>query len=59
MFGAPPKEFYTAYHELIPKENGFEERHKLYKLYHFMNHYSIFGKAYRNQCMEILQDLTK
>ena len=30
------QEFYRAYHELIPKEPGFDSRRKLYLLYHYL-----------------------
>lgn len=39
MFGGFTKEFYDAYHSLIPKEPGFETRHKLYLLFHYLNHW--------------------
>jgi len=54
MFGGFSREFYDAYHTLIPKAEGFEERQRLYRLYHFLNHYNIFGEGYRGACLEIL-----
>ncbi len=30
--------FYAAYHELIPRAPGFEQRAELYRLYHYLNH---------------------
>lgn len=39
MFGGFSNEFYKNYHEEIPKESGFEERHLLYKLFHNLNHW--------------------
>mmetsp|Transcript_3099 Transcript_3099/g.11150 ORF Transcript_3099/g.11150 Transcript_3099/m.11150 type:complete len:213 (+) Transcript_3099:776-1414(+) len=50
--------FYEAYHELIPKEPGFERRKKLYLLYHYLNHYNLFGGGYYSQCTSLLSDLT-
>lgn len=41
MFGGFTKEFYDAYHSLIPKEPGFETRHKLYLLFHYLNHWYV------------------
>src|SRR6185312_1517917 len=55
MFGAPPSGFYEAYHALIPKDIGFEQRHQLYQLYHYLNHYNIFGRSYRSSCVSILR----
>ena len=39
MFGGFSREFYVAYHKLIPKQPGFEERHQLYRLFHYLNHW--------------------
>ena len=39
MFGFS-SDFLSAYHEVIPKaQPGFEARHKLYQLFHYMNHW--------------------
>ncbi|XP_075221080.1 ketosamine-3-kinase-like isoform X3 [Lycorma delicatula] len=38
MFGGFSKSFYDAYHKRIPKAPGFEARHKLYTLFHYLNH---------------------
>lgn len=39
MFGGFNKQFYDAYHSLIPKAPGFAIRHKLYTLFHYINHW--------------------
>ena len=41
MFGGFTKQFYDAYHELIPKAPGFDVRHKLYTLFHYINHWYV------------------
>lgn len=46
--------FYNAYFEVIPKQPGFEERAELYKLYHYLNHYNLFGSGYRSSCTSII-----
>lgn len=51
--------FWEAYHELIPKAPGFEDRKQLYLLYHYLNHYNLFGGGYYNQSYSILEGLTK
>jgi len=51
--------FWNAYHDLIPKAPGFEERHLIYTLYHYLNHYNLFGSGYYSQCSSILTRLTK
>lgn len=59
MFGTMSPEFHAAYHALIPKEKGFKERQHLYQLYHYLNHYSLFGGSYRESCMHTLRKLVK
>ena len=39
MFGGFTSKFYDAYHHLIPKAPGFPTRHKLYVLFHYINHW--------------------
>ena len=41
MFGGFSKQFYDAYHKLIPKAPGFAIRHKLYTLFHYINHWYV------------------
>eukprot|EP00271_Cylindrocystis_brebissonii_P007256 TRINITY_DN20576_c0_g1_i1.p1 TRINITY_DN20576_c0_g1~~TRINITY_DN20576_c0_g1_i1.p1 ORF type:complete len:368 (+),score=32.31 TRINITY_DN20576_c0_g1_i1:36-1139(+) len=50
--------FYNAYFEVLPKEPGFQERAELYKLYHYLNHYNLFGSGYRSSCMSIISRFT-
>lgn len=54
MFGGFSSEFFGAYHELIPAASGLEERVLVYQLYHYLNHYLLFGKSYRAACVRIL-----
>ncbi|KAG1675279.1 hypothetical protein FOA52_016311 [Chlamydomonas sp. UWO 241] len=49
--------FWTAYHEVIPRAPGFDDRHALYTLYHMLNHYNMFGSGYRGQCTSIMRRL--
>ncbi len=51
--------FWQAYHGTMPRQPGFDARAKLYRLYHYLNHYNLFGDGYRGQCVEIMQELTK
>ncbi|PIN16242.1 putative kinase [Handroanthus impetiginosus] len=48
--------FYNAYFEVMPKQPGFEKRRDLYKLYHYLNHYNLFGSGYRSSAMSIIDD---
>lgn len=52
--------FYDAYFEVLPKqEQGFEERRQLYLLYHYLNHYNLFGGGYKSQCVSIMKNLLR
>ncbi|KAI3940341.1 hypothetical protein MKW98_024748 [Papaver atlanticum] len=52
-FGGP---FYSSYFEVMPKQQGFEKRRDLYMLYHYLNHYNLFGSGYRSSAMSIIDD---
>ena len=55
MFGGFSSRFFNAYHSINPKIPGWEERNKLYQLYHVLNHYYLFGGSYRHQAIQIAQ----
>ncbi|KAK7274615.1 hypothetical protein RIF29_15711 [Crotalaria pallida] len=48
--------FYNSYFEVMPKQPGFEKRRDLYMLYHYLNHYNLFGSGYRSSSMSIIDD---
>ncbi|KAF7062093.1 hypothetical protein CFC21_068731 [Triticum aestivum] len=48
-------EFYRSYFEVMPKQPGFEKRRDLYLLYHYLNHYNLFGSGYRSSAMSIIE----
>ncbi|KAG7018966.1 Protein-ribulosamine 3-kinase, chloroplastic [Cucurbita argyrosperma subsp. argyrosperma] len=48
--------FYDAYFQVMPKQPGFEKRRDLYLLYHYLNHYNLFGSGYRSSAMSIIDD---
>ncbi|EDO41346.1 predicted protein [Nematostella vectensis] len=58
MFGGFSPEFYDAYHKLIPKAPGFDDRHNLYQLFHYLNHWNHFGSCYRPAALNIMRKLT-
>ena len=57
MFGGFSSTFYSSYHQLIPKEPGFEQRHLLYKLFHNLNHWNHFGGGYKSGSLSIMKKL--
>ncbi|XP_058104763.1 protein-ribulosamine 3-kinase, chloroplastic isoform X1 [Magnolia sinica] len=48
--------FYNSYFEVMPKQPGFENRRDLYMLYHYLNHYNLFGSGYRSSAMSIMDN---
>ena len=57
LFGGFPPDFYAAYQETWPLAPGAADRAAIYELYHLLNHYNLFGAAYRGPCLEILRRL--
>jgi fructosamine-3-kinase len=57
MFGGFNKDFYSAYHALIPKQHGFDERNRLYQLFHQLNHWNLFGSGYRSSSIRAMKEL--
>lgn len=46
LFGGFPPEFYKAYQQTFPLDEGWEYRENVYKLYHVLNHLNLFGRSY-------------
>jgi protein-ribulosamine 3-kinase len=62
MFGGFGPRFLEEYHSLCPKTepvSEYEDRVKLYELYHHLNHYAMFGGGYRSGAMRIMEVLVK
>jgi len=55
LFGGFSSEFYRAYNETFPLEDGYEYREKIYKLYHVLNHLNLFGGGYYSQALSLIK----
>ena len=55
LFGGFKKEFYEAYWEVWPVEEGYSERKELYNLYHLLNHLNQFGASYLRRVEKVLK----
>lgn len=55
LFGGFSSEFYRAYNETFPLEDGFEYRENIYKLYHVLNHLNLFGGGYYSQAISLIK----
>ncbi len=56
LFGGFPSRVWDAYQEEFPLPAGWEERIRLYQLYHLLNHCLLFGGSYRWQALEIARE---
>ena len=59
LFGGFSPEFYAAYNHVYPLEHGYQQRQKLYNLYHILNHANLFGSAYIMQSKSMMQQLIR
>ena len=53
MFGGYSTRVWNAYREAFPLEKNWQERQGLYQLYHYLNHYYLFGGGYGAQAQAI------
>ncbi|PPJ55939.1 hypothetical protein CBER1_03571 [Cercospora berteroae] len=62
MFGGFGGKFLKDYHDLVPKTEPveeYEDRVKLYELYHHLNHYALFGGGYKSGAVSMMRDLVR
>jgi protein-ribulosamine 3-kinase len=57
MFGGFGARCEASYAEVWPFSDGYEDRFKLYQLYHQLNHLNLFGNAYYADCMASIDAL--
>jgi protein-ribulosamine 3-kinase len=55
LFGGFSREVFDAYLEEFPLPEGWQERNRLYQLYHVLNHYLLFGVSYKQHALEIAE----
>lgn len=58
LFGGFSSRVWEAYHEEFPLPEGWQQRNRLYQLYHVLNHCLLFGVSYRKQALEIAREYT-
>jgi len=59
MFGGFDRQFFDAYHSIIPPKPGHEPRQRLYQLFHRLNHWNHFGSGYRQSSLSLMKELLK
>jgi fructosamine-3-kinase len=57
LFGGFGADFYAAYKDAWPLDEGYPLRRELYKLYHLLNHHNLFGGAYGPRALSVASDL--
>ncbi|EWC43525.1 hypothetical protein DRE_07487 [Drechslerella stenobrocha 248] len=60
MFGGFDGDFWKEYEAVVPRGEPvteYEDRVSLYRLYHTLNHYALFGGGYKNGAMNIMKTL--
>jgi fructosamine-3-kinase len=56
LFGGFSSAVWDAYQEEYALQDGWQQRIRLYQLYHVLNHQLLFGVSYRNQALEITKE---
>jgi len=57
MFGALGRRVYQVYDALTEKSEGYELRQRLYDLYHWLNHFNLFGGRYLGRAEVAINEL--
>ncbi|AOE49798.1 fructosamine kinase family protein [Kangiella sediminilitoris] len=60
MFGGFNHHFYDAYDEVFPRTSEYDTKKKVYNLYHYLNHFNLFGEGYLSECqrgMDVIKEL--
>jgi len=57
LFGGFSQQFYAGYNDVFPLDTDYPKRKPLYNLYHVINHFNLFGGAYEQQAIQIMQSL--
>ncbi len=57
LFGGFGGDFFAAYKDEYPVDNGYQTRKTLYNLYHILNHLNLFGGGYLGQAESMIDRL--
>ena len=57
LFGGFSRDFYSAYTDHLPLDDGYPVRKTLYNLYHILNHLNLFGGGYLSQAQGMIDSL--
>ncbi len=57
MFGGFSAEFYQGYDSIYPRSREYIKKKQIYNLYHYLNHYNLFGGSYYAQSYNLLKSI--
>ncbi len=57
LFGGFNADFYAAYKQHYPLDQGYQSRKTLYNLYHILNHFNLMGGGYASQAFQMTRQL--
>ena len=57
MFGGFTEMFFRAYDETYPRNKGWKQRLPLYRLYHELNHFNLFGGGYASSAEQSISEI--
>lgn len=57
LFGGFGGDFFAAYQDVYPVDDGYQMRKTLYNLYHIINHLNLFGGGYLGQAESMIDRL--
>lgn len=57
LFGSFSRDFYAAYNEAWPLDEGYKTRRTFYNIYHIINHANLFGGAYHGQAIGMMEQV--
>ena len=57
MFGGFSQGFYDAYNAHSPLSPDYATKREIYNLYHYLNHYNLFGDSYLEACKQRIEQL--
>lgn len=55
LFGGFGRQFYAAYNDAWPLDDGYEVRKTFYNIYHIINHLNLFGGGYHAQAISMIE----
>lgn len=57
VFGGFTADFYAAYQNAWPLDDGFEMRKTFYNIYHIINHLNMFGGGYHGRAVQMMKSV--